>query len=76
MALAYALAEASPPGYRARCCRMRCRTGWVLGTFSLFFVLMAGAMFGFYQFQLPSSVQSALAERSNRPHGGHIGSVI
>ncbi len=75
MALAYALAGVAA-GLSGTLLSNALQNPWVLGTFSLFFVLMAGAMFGFYQFQLPSSVQSALAERSNRLHGGHIGSVL
>lgn len=75
MALTYALAGVAA-GLSGTLLSNALQNPWVLGTFSLFFVLMAGAMFGFYQFQLPSSVQSALAERSNRLHGGHIGSVL
>ncbi len=43
---------------------------WVLGGFSLIFVLLALSMFGFYELQMPQRVQSKLAELSNRQRGG------
>lgn len=75
MALAYALAGVAA-GLSGTLLSTALQNPWVLGCFSLFFVLMAGAMFGFYQIQLPSSLQSALTERSNRLHGGHLGPVL
>ncbi|RPI41110.1 MAG: protein-disulfide reductase DsbD, partial [Betaproteobacteria bacterium] len=43
---------------------------WVLGSFAAVFVLLACSMFGLYELQLPSGVQSWLAERSNHFRGG------
>jgi len=43
---------------------------WVLGTFSGLFVLLSLSMFGFYELQLPSSLQSKLTEVSNSQQGG------
>ncbi len=43
---------------------------WILGTFSLIFVLLALSMFGFYELQMPSFLQSKLTELSNRQQGG------
>ena len=43
---------------------------WVLGSFSLIFVLLALSMFGFYELQLPSSVHSKISELSNKQEGG------
>ncbi len=43
---------------------------WILGTFSLIFVLLALSMFGFYELQMPSILQSKLTELSNRQQGG------
>lgn len=43
---------------------------WVLGSFSLIFVLLALSMFGFYELQMPQRIQSKLAELSNRQRGG------
>lgn len=45
---------------------------WVLGAFSLIFVLLALSMFGFYELQMPSSVQSRLNNLSNQQEGGSI----
>lgn len=43
---------------------------WVLGSFSLVFVLLALSMFGFYELQLPQALQSRITEASNRQRGG------
>ena len=45
---------------------------WVLGTFALVFVLLALSMFGFYELQLPSTLQSKLSDASNRIGGGKM----
>ncbi len=45
---------------------------WVLGSFSLIFVLLALSMFGFYELQLPSSLQSKISELSNKQEGGTL----
>ncbi|MCP3852871.1 MAG: protein-disulfide reductase DsbD [Gammaproteobacteria bacterium] len=45
---------------------------WVLGTFSLIFVALAFSMFGFYNLQLPSSLQSKISEFSNKQEGGTL----
>ncbi|MCU0835369.1 MAG: protein-disulfide reductase DsbD [Chromatiaceae bacterium] len=45
---------------------------WILFTFALVFVALAMSMFGFYELQLPSSLQSKLAEISNRQQGGTL----
>jgi len=49
---------------------------WVLSGFAAIFVLLALSMFGFYELQLPASMQSRLAATSNRLHGGHFASVF
>lgn len=46
---------------------------WVIGGFSLLFVALAFAMFGFYELQLPASWQSRLTNVSNRQRGGSLG---
>ncbi len=48
---------------------------WVLGTFALVFVALALSMFGFYDLQLPSSVQSQLHSANSRLKGGQYGAV-
>ncbi len=45
---------------------------WILSAFALIFVLLALSMFGFYDLQLPSSLQSRLAEVSNKQQGGTL----
>jgi thiol:disulfide interchange protein DsbD len=48
---------------------------WILGLFALVFVALAFSMFGFYELQLPSSLQSKLTEISNRQQGGTLAGV-
>nr|WP_050984616.1 protein-disulfide reductase DsbD [Thiorhodococcus drewsii] len=45
---------------------------WILSAFALVFVLLALSMFGFYDLQLPSSLQTRLAALSNRQQGGTL----
>lgn len=45
---------------------------WILGTFSAVFVALAFSMFGFYELQLPSALQSKLTEVSNKQQGGSL----
>jgi thiol:disulfide interchange protein DsbD len=43
---------------------------WVLGAFAAIFVVLALSMFGFYELQLPATLQSRLSGASNRLPGG------
>lgn len=43
---------------------------WVLGSFALVFVILSLSMFGFYELQLPSALQSKLSEESGHLQGG------
>jgi thiol:disulfide interchange protein DsbD len=52
------------------------QTPWVLGGFAALFVVLSLSMFGFYELQLPSSLQSKLTVTSNRLHGGHFAGVF
>jgi thioredoxin:protein disulfide reductase len=45
---------------------------WILSGFATIFVLLALSMFGFYDLQLPSGLQSKLAEISNRQASGSL----
>ena len=45
---------------------------WILSFFALVFVALALSMFGFFQLQLPSSLQSRLSHTSNRMQGGTL----
>lgn len=49
---------------------------WVLGAFGLLIVAMALSMFGFYELQLPSALQSRLASASGRQSGGKLVGVF
>ena len=49
---------------------------WILSSFALIFVLLALSMFGFYELQLPSSLQSKITELSNKQKGGNYTGVI
>ena len=50
---------------------------WLLGAFSGVFVFLALSMFGLFELQLPSSVQSRLNEFSNQQKGGSfIGATV
>lgn len=49
---------------------------WVVGAFAALFVLLAGAMFGFYELQLPTGVQTRLAGVTNRIRGGRMVGVF
>ncbi len=51
---------------------------WVLGVFSLIFVLLSLSMFGFYELQMPSFIQSKLTKKSDESakNGSIIGVAI
>lgn len=49
---------------------------WVLGSFAALFVLLAGAMFGFYELQFPAALQTRLAAATNRLPGGRFAGVF
>lgn len=48
---------------------------WVLSAFALVFVLLSLSMFGFYELQLPSALQSRIADTASHNKGGHLGGV-
>jgi thiol:disulfide interchange protein DsbD len=52
------------------------QTPAVLGSFAAIFVVLSLAMFGFYDLQLPTALQSRLSSTSNQLRGGHISSVF
>lgn len=49
---------------------------WALGFGALIFVGLAFSMFGFYELQLPSFMQSRFSEASNRMKGGKVTGVF
>ncbi|MBF0628499.1 MAG: protein-disulfide reductase DsbD [Magnetococcales bacterium] len=52
------------------------QTPLVLGVGALLLVVLALSMFGFYELQLPSALQSRVAESSNRLQGGQFTGVF
>jgi thiol:disulfide interchange protein DsbD len=48
---------------------------WIIVLFAALFVAMSLSMFGLYTLQMPSFVQTRLAELSNRQRAGHFGGV-
>ena len=48
---------------------------WIIGSFSVIFLLLALSMFGFYELQLPSSLQTKLTNISNNQQGGTLTGV-
>lgn len=49
---------------------------WVIGVFSLIFILLAVSMFGFYEFKLPHSWQAKIHGSSNQRGGHYLGAAI
>jgi thiol:disulfide interchange protein DsbD len=52
------------------------QTPWVLGAFAVLFVALALSMFGVYELQLPTALQSRLSGASNRMRGGTFWGVL
>ena len=73
MALTYALAGVAA-GLTGTMLSAALQNVWVLGSFAFVFVLLSLSMFGFYELQLPSSLQSRLASSSHK-QGGSLGGV-
>lgn len=48
---------------------------WVLSGIAVLFVALSLSMFGFYELQMPTSVQARLTQWSNKQGGGEIGGV-
>ena len=45
---------------------------WIIGGFVLVFIALAMSMFGFYELQMPSGIQTRLSNISNRQEGGTL----
>jgi thiol:disulfide interchange protein DsbD len=75
MAITYAIAGMAA-GLSGAMLQAALQNPWVLGTFAVIFVLLALSMFGFYELQLPTAMQSRLAETSNKVGGGHYAGVF
>ena len=75
MAIAYAAAGVAA-GLSGTLLSNALQNPWVLGAFALLFVGLAFSMFGFYELQMPSFLQSRFTDASNRMKGGHIAGVF
>jgi len=75
MAITYAVAGVAA-GLSGTLISTALQTPWALGAGAAIFVLLSLSMFGFYELQLPSALQSRMTEASNRLHGGHFTSVF
>ncbi|MFZ2302324.1 MAG: protein-disulfide reductase DsbD [Gallionella sp.] len=75
MAITYATAGVAA-GFSGSLISNALQTPWVLGSFSALFVLLSLSMFGFYEFQVPTALQSKLTDTSNHLHGGHLSGVF
>lgn len=51
------------------------QNAWVLGSFALVFVVLSFSMFGFYELQLPTFLQSKMSEEAGHLKGGSIPGV-
>ncbi|WP_172201865.1 protein-disulfide reductase DsbD [Niveibacterium sp. COAC-50] len=71
MALTYAVAGVAA-GLSGTLLSAALQNAWVLGGFAAIFVVLAFAMFGFYELQLPSALQSRLSDRANHQRGGSV----
>ena len=75
MAVTYALAGVAA-GVTGTMLAAALQNVWVLSVFALVFVLLSLSMFGFYELQLPSALQSRLASTASHEKGGSLGGVV
>ena len=68
MAITYA-AVGVAAGFSGTLLSNALQNAWVLSTFALIFVVLSFSMFGFYELQLPTALQSRLSETANRQGG-------
>ncbi len=45
---------------------------WIIGSFAIIFVALSFSMFGFYELQMPASIQNKLCQISNNQQSGNI----
>ena len=74
MAVTYAAAGVAA-GYSGTLISAALQNGWVLGSFAMIFVMLSLSMFGFYELQLPTALQSRLSDSANK-RGGSISALI
>jgi thiol:disulfide interchange protein DsbD len=69
MAVTYAAAGIAA-GMTGTLLSVALQNAWVLSGFALIFVVLSFSMFGFYELQLPTALQSKLSEESGHLQGG------
>lgn len=74
MAMTYALAGVAA-GLSGTLLSVSLQNPWVLGGFAMLFVVLSLSMFGFYELQLPSFLQSKISEESAHIKGGSLAGV-
>jgi thiol:disulfide interchange protein DsbD len=75
MAVTYAMAGVAA-GLSGTLISNALQNPWALGTGAAIFVVLAMSMFGFFELQMPSFLQSRFTEASNRIQGGRFTSVF
>ncbi len=75
MAITYAIAGVIA-GLSGAMLSAALQNAWVLGTFAFIFVLLSFSMFGFYELQIPGSIQSKLSSEAGHIRGGHLTGVF
>jgi thiol:disulfide interchange protein DsbD len=75
MAITYAIAGVAA-GLSGAMLAAALQNAWVLGAFALIFVTLAFSMFGFYELQLPTFLQSKLTTGAGHLRGGHLTGVF
>lgn len=75
MAITYALVGIAA-GLSGTLLSAALQNAWVLGGFALVFVALSFSMFGFYELQLPSALQSKLSDTANHRGGSLPGIAL
>ncbi|MGB0129917.1 MAG: protein-disulfide reductase DsbD, partial [Rhodocyclaceae bacterium] len=74
MAVTYAVAGVAA-GFSGTLLSSALQNPWVLGTFAAVFVALSLSMFGFYELQMPTVLQSRLSDSANQRPGGSAAGV-
>lgn len=74
MAVTYAVAGVAA-GFSGTLLSASMQNAWVLGAFALIFVVLSLSMFGFYELQLPSFMQSRISEEATHLRSGSLAAV-
>jgi thiol:disulfide interchange protein DsbD len=74
MALVYAVAGVAA-GFTGTLLSAALQNPWVLSAFALVFVVLSCSMFGFYELQLPTFLQSKVSEEASHLKGGSLPAV-